>query len=131
MKTKKREYLFDSECYELAAHFLPSGSPELRSKLAQDIQDCVESFCEGETRCDAIPRETAFTSVRLVTTIHPDAIDELKSDWPKGCAPPTRYVEWHNWAEAQDAHGLKQTPCKHCKRFFFPQEKSAHMRCQP
>jgi hypothetical protein len=70
-----------------------------------------------------------YTHVRSVKTTDPLAIDDLKRDWPKGCAPPTGYVEWHNWAEAQDAHGLKQTRCKRCALWFFPQEAPAHINC--
>lgn len=70
-----------------------------------------------------------YTSVRIVKTADPLALDELKRDWPKGCAPPTGYVEWHNWAEAQDAHGLKQKRCERCRFWFFPQEAPSHINC--
>lgn len=81
----------------------------------------------------------------VVSGVHPDAphprmvprivksdplhVAELMDTWPKGCAAPSGYVEWHNWAEAQDAHGLKQTRCGRCHRYYFPQEKPEHMTC--
>lgn len=52
----------------------------------------------------------------------------LKELFPKYCAPPDGYVAWHAWAKAQGAHGLKQTRCRTCGRYLFPQEKKAH-RC--
>jgi hypothetical protein len=67
---------------------------------------------------------------RIVPTTDPLALDELKRLWPKGCAAPDGYVDWHNWAEAQGAHGLKQERCKRCRRFYFPQEKPEHMTCE-
>lgn len=40
---------YDSKCYELAEHFLPSqASDRLKSLLAQAIQDRVEDFCSYE-----------------------------------------------------------------------------------
>ena len=51
----------------------------------------------------------------------------LKQLYPKGCAPPSGYVAWHQWAKAQGAHGLKQTRCEQCRRYLFPQELSGHV----
>jgi len=48
------------------------------------------------------------------------------SEWPKGCPPPAGYVAWHEWASAQRKHGLKQTQCRDCGRYYFPQEKDQH-----
>lgn len=48
--------------------------------------------------------------------------EELKRRWPKGCQPPTDYCAWHEWAEAQGLHGLKQGNCADCGRYCFPQE---------
>jgi hypothetical protein len=59
------------------------------------------------------------------------SIRELKREWPKGCAAPSGYTEWADWAEAQTAHGLEQSHCDWCKRWYFPQEKPQHMRCKP
>jgi hypothetical protein len=73
--------------------------------------------------------KTPMPFLREVATIDPLAVDELKHEWPKGCAPPVGYVPWSNWAEAQTLHGLKQTLCDKCERYYFPQEKPSHMRC--
>lgn len=76
-------------------------------------------------------KHTPKPFLRDVATIDPLAIDELKREWPKGCAPPVGYVQWSDWAEAQTLHGLNQKWCKWCERFFFPQEKPSHLRCSP
>ena len=47
---------------------------------------------------------------------------ELMAEYPKGASPPTGYMDWHEWAESQKLHGLVQAKCKHCKRWYFPQE---------
>lgn len=49
----------------------------------------------------------------------------LKRDWPKGSMPPAGYADWHEWAEAQELHGLKQRWCRACLTYLFPQEKCA------
>lgn len=49
---------------------------------------------------------------------------ELKARWPAGSAAPSGYVDWHEWAEAQTLHGLKQRLCVTCGRYRFPQELS-------
>lgn len=54
--------------------------------------------------------------------------DELKRLWPEGSLPPPGYADRHEWAEAQLAHGLMQTFCDRCKRWYFPQEQHAHDR---
>lgn len=54
----------------------------------------------------------------------------LKERWPKGCAAPSGYVAWHEWARAQDLHGLKQYFCVHCRRYYFPQEYLQHRPAQ-
>jgi hypothetical protein len=51
---------------------------------------------------------------------------DAREFWPKGSPAPAGYVAWHEWAEAQYAHGLKQTQCPCCKLWFFPQESHAH-----
>jgi hypothetical protein len=32
------------------------------------------------------------------------------------------YLEWHLWADDQDAKGIKQTICYDCGRWFYPEE---------
>jgi hypothetical protein len=54
---------------------------------------------------------------------------ELRKRWPKGCAPPTGYCDWSEWAEAQYLHGLKQGNCEDCGRYCFPQELNEHGTC--
>jgi hypothetical protein len=58
------------------------------------------------------------------------SLKDIKRAFPKGSAPPTGYVDWHNWAEAQDAFGLKQAQCHRCKLWIFPQERPNHMTCE-
>jgi uncharacterized OB-fold protein len=48
--------------------------------------------------------------------------EELKRNWTKGSMPPSNYAGWHEWAEAQELHGLKQGNCEKCGRYVFPQE---------
>ena len=54
---------------------------------------------------------------------------DLMLDWPKGSPPPTNYAAWRDWSVAQHAHGLKQTQCKFCRLFRFPQEMDADGEC--
>jgi hypothetical protein len=46
----------------------------------------------------------------------------LMREWSKGCAPPSSYPEWHDWAAAQSFHGLRQARCKRCSMWCYPQE---------
>ena len=46
-----------------------------------------------------------------------------KTEHDPGDAPPTGYIQWHEWAKAQDAAGLRQRKCPKCKLWKFPQEK--------
>ncbi len=55
-----------------------------------------------------------------------EEIAELKAQFPKGSPAPSGYVAWHRWAEAQNAHGLKQTKCPTCQHYLFPQEVARH-----
>ncbi len=55
---------------------------------------------------------------------------EIMADWPKGSMPPPGYVDWHEWAEAQQLHGLRSKKCKRCKHYYFPQQMEAHA-CAP
>lgn len=45
--------------------------------------------------------------------------------WEVGSLPPSGYVDWHEWAEAQEKGGLRQKrqPCGH---YMFPQEIGTH-----
>jgi hypothetical protein len=112
-------------------------------KKAFDLcEDCPPLYwTTDKTRCKSCPRtavkrkpaeknaEHPRLVSRIVKTTDPLALDDLKRLWPKGCAAPDGYVDWHNWAEAQDAHGLKQTRCKQCRLYFFPQEAPEHVGC--
>jgi hypothetical protein len=102
------------------------------TKRTRDTAEKFEDFMQGKAAApgsaDNRHREP-YTLVRVVKTSDPLARFELMKDWPKGCAPPTGYVEWHNWAEAQDGHGLKQERCSRCKLWFFPQEAPSHINC--
>jgi hypothetical protein len=45
-KSKAFRYCFDSKCFDLAEHFLPSQATQaVKNELAQAIQDAVEDFC--------------------------------------------------------------------------------------
>ena len=54
-------------------------------------------------------------------------VAELMALWPKGCKPPSGYCAWHDWAEAQHAHGLRQVKCRKCGKYKYPQEKCKHV----
>lgn len=54
----------------------------------------------------------------------------LKREYPKGCLPPSGYVDWHEWAEAQIAHGLTQTQCEKCGLWLFPQDVEMHVHAK-
>lgn len=43
-----------------------------------------------------------------------------------GSMPPSGYIAWHEWAEAQGKGGLKQSQCGECGLWFFPQEAINH-----
>jgi hypothetical protein len=47
----------------------------------------------------------------------------LMQEYPAYCAPPSGYVAWFDWAEAQHLHGLRQKRCKHCGLWLYPQER--------
>ena len=55
---------------------------------------------------------------------------ELMREYPKGCACPSSYLAWFDWAEAQVAHGLNQSRCPECGRWLFPQQVDGHP-CTP
>lgn len=59
----------------------------------------------------------------------------IKRDWPKGSIPPASYVyvDWHEWAEAQQLHGLQQVQCPTCLLWQFHHEPRAckGLRCKP
>ena len=52
-------------------------------------------------------------------------------DYAPGSPPPTGYIAWDEWADAQNKAGLKQEQCPVCKLWLFPQEKSAHKCANP
>jgi len=41
---RQRKLSFDPRCFDLAEMFLPHASVVVKSELAQDIQDAIESF---------------------------------------------------------------------------------------
>lgn len=41
-----------------------------------------------------------------------------------GGPPPSSYLAWHEWAEAQWKAGLRQKECGRCGKWKFPQELS-------
>jgi hypothetical protein len=44
----KRQYSFDTRCYDLAEHFLPNTDNDIAlCDLAQDIQNAVENWFVG------------------------------------------------------------------------------------
>ena len=47
---------------------------------------------------------------------------EIASDYAVGSQPPPGYGNWHEWAKIQYKAGLRQSRCKECKLFHFPQE---------
>jgi len=49
----------------------------------------------------------------------------------KNKPPPTEYLAWHEWAEAQVKAGRKQKQCPGCKLWLFPQEKRVHKCAKP
>lgn len=53
----------------------------------------------------------------------------IKNQYPKGSPAPSGYVYWHEWAEAQHLHGLRQKQCVTCGRYKFPQELNALGGC--
>lgn len=46
----------------------------------------------------------------------------FQGEYPVGSPPPSGYLAWHEWAEAQAAGGLEQERCHLCSRWKFPQE---------
>lgn len=55
--------------------------------------------------------------------VHIDFAQEFKPGDPR----PIGYIEFMNWAEAQIKGGLRQTRCRMCGLWRFPQEKC----CKP
>ena len=47
---------------------------------------------------------------------------EIASDYDVGSQPPPGYGNWHEWARVQYKAGLRQSKCKDCNLFHFPQE---------
>jgi len=46
----------------------------------------------------------------------------VQQEYKPGDMPPSDYLDWHGWADAQRKAGIKQTPCPKCKRWNTPQE---------
>jgi hypothetical protein len=46
----------------------------------------------------------------------------LVGNYKPGDPPPEGYMEWFAWADVQLKAGLKQTPCRKCRLWFFPNE---------
>jgi len=44
-----------------------------------------------------------------------------------GSMPPSGYIAWHEWAEAQIKGGLKQLQCAGCGLWLFQQEAKIHI----
>jgi hypothetical protein len=49
---------------------------------------------------------------------HIDFVREFKAGDP----PPSGYLEWHEWANAQERGGLRQRRCPICQKWRYPQE---------
>lgn len=47
------------------------------------------------------------------------------SYWQPGDQPPSGYIAWHSWADAQHKAGLRQARCGQCALWKFPQELSS------
>ena len=47
------------------------------------------------------------------------------NNYEPGSMPPEGYVQWHEWAEAQEQAGLRQRQCGCCGLWKYPQELSA------
>lgn len=43
-----------------------------------------------------------------------------------GAPRPAGYLQWHEWATVQDKAGLRQSRCKGCCKFLYPQERAGH-----
>lgn len=55
---------------------------------------------------------------------------ELMEAWPAGCPRPAGYLAFHEWAEAQYAHGKRQDQCQRCRKWHFQWEMGTHT-CTP
>lgn len=42
----KKQYSFDSRCYDLAEVFYPDATGPQLNRLAQQLQDCAEDFAQ-------------------------------------------------------------------------------------
>lgn len=45
-------------------------------------------------------------------------------EYEPGSMPPQGYLQWHQWAEAQEKAGLRQSQCGCCGLWRYPQELS-------
>lgn len=55
--------------------------------------------------------------------LHIDIVPEFKAGDPA----PQGYTEWHEWAAVQHRAGLRQTRCKRCGKWLFPQQIDTHV----
>ena len=42
----KKQYSFDTKCYDLARRFYPEATEAQANALAQQLQDCAEDFAQ-------------------------------------------------------------------------------------
>ena len=49
---------------------------------------------------------------------------DYAGDYKPGDPPPSGFLDWYDWAEAQHKAGLKQTQCPKCGKWRYPQEMS-------
>lgn len=52
----------------------------------------------------------------------------ITTRYKPGDPPPTGYLQWHAWARAQYAAGLRQRQCPTCGLWRFPQERCKHRK---
>lgn len=46
-----------------------------------------------------------------------------KPAFKPGDQPPSSgYIAWHSWADAQHRAGLRQSRCRRCELWWYPQE---------
>lgn len=51
---------------------------------------------------------------------------DLVADYKPGDPRPEGYNEFFAWAEVQDKAGIKQTYCRTCRLWLYPQEPHPH-----
>ena len=43
-----------------------------------------------------------------------------------GDPAPAGYLQWHEWAAVQEKAGYRQSQCRGCGKWLFPQEQPEH-----